>query len=411
MENLKAHTAVIGAGASGLCAAINTARQLKKHGISGRVIILERSQKAGRKLLATGNGRCNLSNEKLSLQNFHGDTKIAESVFLRYGFSEIKDFFSSLGLLTRTDDMGRVYPYSNRADTVLSTLLLACKQYGIEIITDFTVLDIKKSLHELKIISENYSVSASRIIIACGSRANKGLGSNLGYELLSRIGVSYSPLFPSLTSISVAENIAKLKGVRVRGNVTLLADGKIIHSENGEIQFTDKAVSGICVFNLSRYSGEFFKLGTVRGKPCENIKIEVNLMPEYSFSEITAIISNRRKAFPKVNAVELLAGIADKKLAEYITEKINPKSINNSTIKRLVNAVSNLTFTPVKSDNNDTAQVTAGGVTSKEIDVNTLALKSDNRIKFCGEILDIDGDCGGYNLSFAWASGMLCAEL
>ena len=134
-------------------------------------------------------------------------------------------------------------------------------------------------------------------------------------------------------------------------------------------------------------------------------------MPEYPFSEIISILQNRRKAFPKADCKELLAGILDEKLADYIAKKINTKSINDSTIKRLANILSKMDFTPIKSDNNATAQVTAGGVTSKEIDVNTLALKSDKRIKFCGEILDVDGDCGGYNLSFAWASGMLCAEI
>lgn len=405
------YTAIIGGGASGLCAAICTARNLKQNGISGKIAILERSQKAGRKLLATGNGRCNLSNENLTLSNFHGDMKIVESVFSQFGYLEISEFFSSLGLLTKTDSMGRIYPYSNRADTVLETLLLACKKYMIEIITDFTALDIKRYKDRLEIISENRTISASNVIIACGSRANKGLGSNLGYELLSRIGVSYSPLFPSLTSIAVSENIAVLKGIRVRGKITLIADGKAIHSEDGEIQFTDKAISGICVFNISRYAGEFFRLGIVNDNPCENIKININLMPEYSFSEIISILQNRRKAFPKADCKELLAGILDEKLADYIAKKINLKSINDSTIKRLANILSKMVFTPVKSDNNAIAQVTAGGVTSNEIDVKTLALKSDKRIKFCGEILDVDGDCGGYNLSFAWASGMLCAEI
>lgn len=403
--------AIIGGGASGLCAAICAARNLRKNGILGKITVLERSSKVGRKLLATGNGRCNLSNENLDLSNFHGDIKIVESVFSRFAYCEISEFFSSLGLLTKTDSMGRVYPYSNRSDTVLSTLLLACKKYGIEIITDFTVLDIKRYKDKLEIISENRKISASSVIIACGSRANKGLGSNLGYELLGKIGVTYSPLFPSLASVAVSENISTLKGVRVRGNVAFFADGKVIHSEDGEIQFTDKALSGICVFNISRYAGEFFKLGTVNENKCANIKIRLNLMPEYSFSEIISILQNRRKAFPKADCKELLAGILDEKLADYIAKKINPKSINDSTIKRLANMLSKIDFTPVKSDNNATAQVTAGGVTSKEIDVNTLALKSDKRIKFCGEILDVDGDCGGYNLSFAWASGMLCGEI
>lgn len=362
-------------------------------------------------MLATGNGRCNLSNENLSLSNFHGDMTIAESVFSKFGYNEISEFFSSLGLLTKADSMGRVYPYSNRADTVLETLLLACKKYEIEIITDFTILDIKSYKDRLEIISDKQKISASRVIIACGSRANKGLGSNLGYELLGKIGVPYSPLFPSLTSVAVSENISTLKGVRVRGNVALLADGKIIHSENGEIQFTDKALSGICIFNISRYSGEFFKLGTVNGKPCKNIKIDISLMPEYSFSEITAILQNRRKIFPNITCPELLSGILDSKLAKYIAEKSDIKLINDSTIKRLANMLCKISLTPVKSDNNAIAQVTAGGITSKLIDINTLALKTDKRIKFCGEILDVDGDCGGYNLSFAWASGMLCGEI
>lgn len=405
------HTAIIGGGASGICAAICTAQNLRQNGISGKIAVLERSSKVGRKLLATGNGRCNLSNENLSLSHFHGDRKIAKSVFSKYGYNEISKFFSSLGLLTKADSMGRVYPYSNRADTVLEALLLACKKYGIEIITDFTALDIKSYRDRLEIISDNQKISVSHVIIACGSRANKGLGSNLGYELLGRMGIPYSPLFPSLTSVAVSENISSLKGVRVRGNVTLLADEKIIHSEDGEIQFTDKAISGICVFNVSRYSGEFFKLGTVNGKPCKNIKIDISLMPEYSFSEITEILQNRRKAFPNIACTDLLAGIFDSKLAKYIAEKSGIKSINDNTIKRLANMLCKISFTPVKSDNNAIAQITAGGITSKVIDINSLALKTDNRIKFCGEILDIDGDCGGYNLSFAWASGMLCGEI
>ncbi len=411
MESIKAHTAVIGAGASGLCAAISAARHLRKQGNHGKVIILEQAHKAGRKLLATGNGRCNLTNENLSIQSFHGDMKIADSVFSRCGFAEITDFFLSLGLLTRTDDAGRVYPYSNRSDTVLSTLLLACKKYGIEIITDFTAIDIERSVHELKIISEGNIVSASQVIIACGSKAGKGLGTGLGYRLLDKLGVPYSPLFSSLTSIEVSENIKRLKGIRVRGEVSLIADGKGIKSESGEIQFTDTALSGICVFNLSRYAGEFFRLNTVNGSSCKDISIKIDLMPEFSFTEKCAILSGRKKAFSEASAAELLSGIIDSRLAEYISGRVNAKIVNDSTIKRLANELSSMNFTPVKSDKIDNAQVTAGGVTSRSLDLNTLALKSDSRIRLCGELLDVDGDCGGYNLSFAWASGMIAGGL
>ncbi len=411
MESIKAHTAVIGAGASGLCAAISTARRLKTQGTHGRVIVLEQAGKAGRKLLATGNGRCNLANKNLSVKSFHGDIKIAGSVIARCGFDEISEFFLSLGLLTRTDDAGRVYPYSNRSDTVLSALLLACKKYGIDIITDFTAIDIEKSAHELKIISEGSSVSASQVIIACGSRAGKGLGSDLGYRLLDKIGVPYSPLFPSLTSIEVSESIKQLKGIRARGKVSLIADGKAVKAESGEIQFTGTSLSGICVFDLSRYAGEFFRMNTVNGSPCKDISIKIDLMPEFSFTERSAILSGRQKALPGASVTELLSGIVDRRLADYISRRVKSENVNGSTIKRLASELSGMTFTPVRSDKINNAQVMAGGVTSRSLDLDTLALKGDSRIRICGELLDVDGDCGGYNLSFAWASGMIAGGL
>lgn len=412
MNSNKTFIAVIGGGASGLCAAITAAREIKKQGLSKKVIILERADRFGRKILASGNGRCNLMNESLPYDRFHGDKHIIEGVFSQYNTTEITDFFKSIGVLLQADESGRVYPYSNRAETVLSSLLAAVKALDIEIITSFDIKEIIPSKNNILIVGNNEEISAQRVIFACGSSAQKGLGNDSGYSLVKKLGFKLSPVFPSLCSVAVEGRHNILKGVRAKGKVTVFCDGKMIKSESGEIQFTDTSLSGICVFNISRIVNQFCLFKTVNEKKYGNMNIEVNLMPNFSFDEITSALFDRKKALSDCTTQELLSGILDKKLAEFISKRIGKfdNQVKNSEIKHIANELCHLSFVPVLHDNTNGAQVMAGGVSGDDIDCRTLCAKRDKRIFFCGEILDVDGDCGGYNLSFAWASGMLSGK-
>lgn len=412
MNISKTFIAVLGGGASGLCAAITAARELKKHGLSKKVVIIERADRTGRKILASGNGRCNLMNQTLTYDCFHGDRKIIESVFSQYNTAEIKDFFRSIGVLLQSDSSGRIYPYSNRAETVLSSLLAAVKALNIEIITSFDIVEIVPDKKNIRIIGNDAEVLAQRVVFACGSNAQKGLGSDSGYKLVENLGIKLAPIFPSLCSVAVEGRQNILKGVRAKGMVSVICDGNLIKSEAGEIQFTDTSLSGICVFNISRIVNEFCLFKTVNGTRYSKMNVEVNLMPDFSFIEVTSALFDRKKAINDCTAQELLSGILDKKLAEFISKRIKifDKQVKNSDIKRIANELCHLSFVPILHDNTSGAQVMAGGVSGDDVNCRTLCAKRDKRLFFCGEILNVDGDCGGYNLSFAWASGMLSGK-
>lgn len=412
MEIIRVKAAVIGGGASGLTAAAECSKKLG----NGSTVIIEKQNKTGRKLLATGNGRCNITNADVSEKHYQGDAKLIHSVVSHFPAQKMLSYMKSLGVLLRKESEGRIYPYSNQASTILDAIRSECSRRGVKELCDFKIVSIKKEKGRFVISSQERTVYAEFLIFATGSKASPSLGADdSGYELLKSIGLKTTPCFPALSPICTKEVFKNLKGVRAKGQVTLLADNKPIKSTSGEIQFTDYGLSGICVFELSRYINEFLALGTVSGKKYGEVKLSVDVMQDYSFQEICDYIWDCKQIFFAENADTVLSGALNKKLSQalagYCLLKDKPcRSLTGKDIKKLAGVVKNFVFTPKLFDAYKTAQVSAGGISSEYIYPDTLMSRSIKNLYICGELLDVDGDCGGYNLHFAIGSALLAAD-
>lgn len=357
-------TIIIGAGASGLACAI----RLKQNNPENEVIILERLNQAGKKILATGNGRCNLSNTNAP------------------GYKKVLDFFASLGLVTRCDDEGRIYPYSNQAATVVDILINKCNELDAEIITDCTVEKMDK---DLTVTTNQGIFMADNIVVACGGKAQKNLGSDgSGYTILKSLGHSITPLSPALVQLTSSSKYPRaLKGHRVKCNMSILLDNEIIDSEYGEVLFTDYGLSGIVTMNLSHIAGKNF--AQKNPKKCHAV---LDLIPDMTEDELTAYL-NRYKS---------LNGILGKELSDIIN-----KQADGDIIKTAKYAKSwKLIITGTKGF--DFAQITEGGASLAEFD--GYKSKLVDGLYACGEILDRQFKCGGYNLNHAWLSGIEVAD-
>lgn len=357
-------TIIIGAGASGLACAIRL-RQLNK---ADDVIVLEKSEQAGRKILATGNGRCNLSNI-----NAHGSDRVL-------------DFFSSLGLVTRSDEEGRIYPYSNQATTVLDILLDKCNELGVKIITDCTVEDINTDLY---IITSKGVYRADNAVVACGGMAQKNLGSNgSGYALLRSLGHTIVPTYPALVQLTSSSKYPRaLKGHRVKCNMSILLDGEEVGSQYGEVLFADYGLSGIVTMNLSHLVSRNFS-----GKNAKKCHAVLDLIPDMSDNELIDYLERFGS----------LKGILGTRLAEIIEKQAE----NDTGRMALISKCWKLIITGTKGFEH--AQITGGGAATGEFEGGKSRLISG--LYACGEVLDNQFECGGFNLNNAFLSGIEVAE-
>ncbi|MGN1123805.1 MAG: aminoacetone oxidase family FAD-binding enzyme [Eubacterium sp.] len=356
-------TIIIGAGAGGLACAI----RLKQNNPNDEVIILERLEQAGRKILATGNGRCNLSN--IDAENS----------------SEVIEFFNGLGLEVRYEE-GRIYPYSNHASTVLEILLNACNKLGIKIIAQCNALKIER---DLTVKTDCGDFNADNVVVATGGMAQSALGSNgSGYEILKSIGHSITPLSPALVQLTSSSKYPnKLKGHRAKCNMTILLDGEAVKSEYGEVLFTQYGLSGIVTMNLSEIVSENFAL-----KNPKNCHAVIDLVPEMSEEELIMHIEKFGS----------LLGILGSRLSEIIN-----KQANGDIKKQAAFAKSwKLIITGTKGF--DFAQITKGGADLNEFD--GFRSKKLDGVYACGEVLDRQFECGGFNLNFAFYSGIKAAD-
>lgn len=396
--------AIIGGGASGLfCACM-----IKSKSPELSVAVIEKQSSAGKKLLATGNGRCNLTNIYATPSMYHGSfSENMENLLNACPPDLIIELFHELGLLTTTDSEGRVYPLSRQSNTVLDLLMLCCSIHNIEIFCDSKVSDILKTNDTYNIITENAVFSADKVIIATGSKATPETGADDSiFTVLIKLGHTVTPLYPALCPVKIKNNILnKLKGVRTQGEVSIIKDGKVLKTERGEIQFTDKTLSGICVFNLSRIANTL-----------DDTEISVSLLPDYNTYDIKEILKNRTHSLPEaITADNLLTGMFNRKICSAIMRcaQINASKriseITEKEINILAQLINNWTFKVIKSDDFTRAQVVAGGISGFEISSDTMESKLNKNMYIIGEVVDCDGDCGGLNLQFAFSSAYIAA--
>ena len=393
---------IIGAGASGMAAALAAAENP-----NAEVILLERQARVGRKLQATGNGRCNLSNVNAYRGGYNGENPtFVKSAISSFDPQATLNWFADLGLYTVTEESGKVYPYSDQANSVVDVLRLNLNKPNITLKLGFDVEKVQKTEKGFVITGNEETIPCDKLIIACGGLAGSKLGGTMsGYKLLAKLGHKSTRLRPSLVQIKADwSGCTALKGVRANCHIQILKDGKLFNQSSGELQLTELGISGPVAFEISRdvcYGpGEW----TAR----------IDFLPDWTVAQLSAELEKRRNT--ELPMEELLTGILHNRLGRVLTKtagirgKNFTKELSDAEAEAVCEAVKNLEIPLTEPLGMDSAQVTAGGVMTDQFDENTMESRLIPGLYACGEVLDIDGDCGGYNLQWAWSSGR-CAGL
>lgn len=396
--------AVIGGGASGLACAIELMHAVKNKE-EVQVTILEKLTRVGKKILVTGNGRCNLTNMNSAVSGYRGDTAFSTFALNEYTPEKNIEFFNDLGLYTRVEDEGRVYPLSNQASSVLDALRFECERLGVETVCDYRAVHLKViDTGVMKKIVVNNKDRFDYVVVASGGMASKVHGTDGdSYELMKMLGHKVVSPVPALVSLNCEDFTKALKGVRSICKMDLIIDGEKTMENYGEVQFTDYGLSGIPIMQMSRF---------VSASPSNNISICLDVTPDFTYEQIEKYLASRRRV--DTNLCEnMLIGIMNKQLCITLLKEcgIAPNGrVNNLTDKELVSLARIMKCWKIKIKNSrsfDFAQVTAGGLDCSQFNDRTMESKLVPNIFCCGEALDIDGDCGGYNLQWAWSSGRL----
>lgn len=398
---------VIGGGASGLMCAISIKRKIN----NADVCILERLPRTGKKLMATGNGRCNITNVYCDASRYYGEnTSIVTSTLDKFSVSDTIDFFKSIGILIKIEDEGKAYPYSDQASSVLDCLRFEAKRLNIKEVTDFSVTDIKKEANKYKIISQSTQIVADIVAVCAGGMSSASLGSNGSmFPVMEKLGHHITPLFPSLVQVKTDKTAVRpVKGMKFTGKASLYTNGKRSCTTDGEILFTEYGLSGPCIFNLSRQVAE----NNINNRKTE---ISLDLMPEYDYNTVLNLLKERVKNFPQKTLDEFLTGMINKRIGQTLIKQqgILPlgrecKTLNEKELKQLASAIKGYRFEVFGTMPFNNAQVCAGGIKTSEIS-EFFESKFNKNLFITGEILDIDGDCGGFNLQWAWSSGYVAA--
>lgn len=390
---------IIGAGASGMAAALAAAENGKHE-----ILLFERQARVGRKLSATGNGRCNLTNLNASKEHYHGtDAAFVLPALEAFGPEQTLRWFSGLGLFTVAEESGRVYPYSDQANSVVDILRFAVDQPAINLISGFEVDKIRKTESGFLVQGNSESYACGRLIIACGGLAGTKLGGSMsGYKLLRSMGHSVTRLRPTLVQLkSDWKAGASLKGVRTNCRAAIARDGEKLCESTGELQFTEYGLSGPVIFEISRDACQGSGYWTC----------ELDFLPDVSKDTLFAALDARRER--NLPSDELLTGILHNRLGRVLTQaagigsRCTAGQLSDYELNEVVNAVKAFSVHLTEPMGMDSAQVTAGGILTSEFDPVTMESRLVSGLYACGEVLDIDGDCGGYNLQWAWSSGRM----
>lgn len=397
---------VIGAGAAGLCGAICAARLGKK------VLVIEKNNKPGKKLYATGNGKCNITNEYWNhsntfMSNYSNITNFLEPVLNNTPNDSITGFLKSIGILTYNNN-GYIYPVTNQASSVVWALLDEINNLNIKIENKVQIesIDIFDTYFTLKSKSGEYK--ASTVIISCGGKSYESLGgSESGYLLAKQLGHNITELRPALCGIETKENLSEISGVRITAKAKLYeaTSEDYIGMEKGELQITEYGISGIMIFNLSSKAGKLLS-------DKKNPYIIIDLLPDLEINYVISLYNNQLHR----TVLGFFNGFVNDKVALYFIKKnnIEPKeklkNISLDIIIKILKQLKNFKVNIRKLRNFDNAQVTSGGVDLREIQSETMMSKKVSGLFFAGEILDVDGICGGYNLTFAMLSGLLAGK-
>ena len=393
---------VIGGGAAGMLAALTAAEN------GHRVLLLERQSRVGRKLLATGNGRCNLSNYHVSPAHYHGGAGFCDFALSQFDVGETLQYFASLGLLTVSEANGRIYPMSNMAGSVLDVLRYALERPEIGLQTGQTVTAVRKMPEGFSVKTETDTFSAQRLILAAGGAAGSKVGGGMdGYRLAKSLGHHRTALYPSLVQLKTDPTYPRaLKGVKAQCGISICRGSQVLARNSGEVLFTEYGVSGPAIFDLSRSV-------SAGGS---DLTCLLNFFPDWEEAEVLHWLSQRQAALAAHEASTLLTGSCHTRLGQMICKSAGftnqrAAGLTRDDLRRIARQATHFALPITGTCGFDQAQVTAGGLDTSEFDPRTLQSRLVPGLYACGELLDIDGDCGGYNLQWAWSSGRLAGKL
>lgn len=401
----KVQVLIAGAGASGLMGAIVSARQGKK------VWIIEHKEKPGKKILATGNGKCNFTNYFFEPSCFYSERgDLAWDILKQFGSKESLMFFEQLGIILKEKN-GYCYPYSGQASSIAEALIVEAEQLGVVICCQEKVKSIQKEKEVFLVQTTLRSIEAEQVILSMGGKAAPKLGTEgNGYKIVRKFGHTVIPTVPALVGLQCqAEYLKGWSGVRTEGKISIYIDENKIGENIGELQLTNYGISGIPVFQISRFASKAFY-------EKKKVSIVIDFLPIKGKNIFLQWIQREKKENAGKTVGHMAAGIVNKKLALAwlkqcaISEKQKLEQLSEVQIETMVSTLKEWKMKVTDTNGFDQAQVTAGGVSLEEIYIDTMESKIIKGLYFTGEILDVDGICGGYNLQWAWTSGYLAGK-
>lgn len=399
---------IIGAGASGLMAAAAAASK------GARVALLEHKDDIGKKILATGNGRCNFTNTDMSVNKFHGSKALIKNGLSQFNYSDTIRFFKKLGI-PAYDNAGYIYPNSRQAASVVAAFRMELMRLHVDVKTGINITDIKPADDRTGycIQTDKGSFKSKRLIIACGLTASPKLGSDGSlFRQIEALGHHIQKPLPALCGFSCdGLNFKKITGVRCDATVASVIDGQMTEQNTGELQLADYGISGIPVFQISSLMSRALDKG-------QKVEVIIDFLPAFSDDELNGYIKDRSITTTDNRSLnEMLNGLLNNKLLLELIHKsgVSPNKkgrlLTDDDCKSLTRSIKHTAVSVKKPRGLEFAQVCAGGIYTKEIDVRTLESKIHPGLYFCGELLDVDGICGGYNLQWAWTSGYIAGEM
>ena len=397
--------AVIGGGASGMIAAIAAAHTDGELSIA----IAERNARVGKKILTTGNGRCNLTNTCIDISRYHGENvDFARTALAAVDYEATLAMFSSFGMYPKIED-GKVYPHSLQASSVLDMLRMELERRHIEVICGFFCVSLEKDGEKFCISDGERKIYAKRVIVCVGGCAAPKCGTDgKSYSLIKKFGHRLTELCPSLVQMRCSHpGLRAMKGVKCDALVRIFVDDKFIKSDYGELLFTDYGLSGPPIFQLSRIASKAIA-------HCKKVTVKADLMNDIGETELYYLLLMRNKDVP---VEEFLIGMLNKLCARQLLRSVGVEKFNtdagvltDNMLKKLAHNIKNMSFAVTGTNSWDMAQVTAGGICTEKFYPSTMESKLVGGLYAAGEMLDIDGDCGGFNLQWAWSSGTVAGE-
>lgn len=408
---MKYDCVVVGGGAAGLFGAVCLAREGQK-GKERHILLLEKGARPGKKLLATGNGTCNLTNLGAEKSRYHGCPALAERALCALSPKETVALFSSLGVDCCERENGRVYPLSEQAAAVLDGLRLEAAALGVELCCDRPVLALKPLRDGWRVETPTGAVETATVLVCTGGAAAPSLGGSAeAYTLLTDLGLERTALFPSIVQLRTDTAFVRaVKGIRVDGEIRLFLDGAERAAAKGELLFTDYGLSGPAAMQVSRVAGDWERRqkGTLTAR--------LDLLPEWELSRLTERVRERRR-LPGRTLEDLLTGLLHKRVGQTVLRVagIGPlsrpvESLSEAECMRIARTVKGWELSVVGTKGFGGAQVTAGGIDARLVRAETMELKGFSGLYAAGEVLDVDGDCGGFNLQFAFSSAYVAAQ-